>query len=98
MKAITGNALTTGHVVYLGADGLWKDNLSKARVYKDDEAEQALLAANSRVREIAGVYLIEVTQDAIVVGREALHEIIRSQGPTMRPDLGKQSLRAGVQS
>ena len=90
MKAITGNLLRNGRVVYLTLDGTWTDHLAKAHTFADDDAEGALESAKQRVIEIAGAYLIEVNAGA-AAGREALRETIRSAGPTVRRDLGKQA-------
>lgn len=91
MKAITANALNDGRVIYLGKNNQWCDYLKDAKIFADEDAETALVIANQRVREIAGAYLINITQDNLAAGREALHETIRSQGPTIRRDLGKQA-------
>ncbi|MBB5517250.1 DUF2849 domain-containing protein [Amphiplicatus metriothermophilus] len=91
MKAITGNRLTDGVVVYLAPDGTWTERLEKARLFEKEEAEAALEAARRRVTEIASVYLIEAEPGGKAAGREALRETIRNAGPTVRPDLGKQA-------
>lgn len=83
MKVITGNALRDGRVIYLGADDQWQDRLCDARIFDDHEAEAALLSALARSCEIAGAYLIEVSGDKNVTGRQALYETIRSQGPSI---------------
>lgn len=91
MKVITGNDLKTGLVVYLGVNGQWIGTLSEAKIFTDDDADSALVGAKERVREISDAYLIEVSEDALASGRQALHETIRSTGPTVRLDLGKQA-------
>ena len=90
MKAITANLLRDGRVVYLGENGAWTDHLRKALPIANDDAEAALAEARARVTEIAGAYLIEF-EDGAAAGREALRETIRSKGPTIRTDLGKQA-------
>lgn len=92
MKAITGNRLADGAVVYLAHDNSWTERLRDAAAFADDHAEPALAAARARVREIAGVYLIEI-EDGRAAGREALRETIRAAGPTVRRDLGRQAER-----
>lgn len=90
-KAITGNDLNYGRVVYLDADNQWTQDLKDAAIFPADEAEAVLEAAQARVREITEVYVIDVEQDAVPTGRAALREEIRSAGPTVREDLGKQA-------
>lgn len=90
MKAITGNHLADGRVVYLAEDGSWADHINAARSFDDQEADTALQEANARTTEITDAYLIEV-EDGAPAGREALRERIRSAGPTVRRDLGKQA-------
>lgn len=91
MKAVTGNRLTDGVVVYLAPDGAWTERLEKARLFEDGEAEAALAEAQSRVTEIASAYLIEAEEGGRPAGRAVVRETIRNSGPTVRPDLGKQA-------
>jgi hypothetical protein len=82
MKAITGNRLGDGRVVYLGAHGVLVETLERACVFDDEtEAAAALEAVAARVRELAGAYLIDVDA-ARPAGRERLRESIRQAGPT----------------
>ena len=92
MKAVTANLLATGAVVYLGGDRAWVSSLSDAALFSPDDAETALSEAKARTEEIAGAYLIEASEDG-AGGRERLRETIRSKGPTVRADLGKQAAR-----
>lgn len=90
MKAVTGNRLADGRVVYLAPNDSWAERLAEAACIADDEAAEMLAAAKSRATEIADAYLIEFEGDE-VKGREKLRETIRSAGPTVRCDLGKQA-------
>lgn len=90
MKVVTGNRLADGAVVYLAPDGAWAERLSDARLIEDGEAEAVAEEAKKRVTEIASAYLIEA-EAGRAVGREAIRETIRSAGPTVRKDLGKQA-------
>ncbi len=83
MKAITANRLHDGVVVYLGSDDQWTESLSDARLYEDEQADGALAAMSTRMREVAVVWLIDVSPDHLATGREALRETIRSEGPTV---------------
>ncbi|HXI86674.1 MAG TPA: DUF2849 domain-containing protein [Parvularculaceae bacterium] len=90
MKAVTGNRLKDGRVVYLAPDDSWTDCLGRAMLFDDADAEPVLMAAKSRVREIANAYLIEAGLGG-ATGQKALRESIRAAGPTVRNDLGKQA-------
>lgn len=87
MKAITGNRLTDGCVVYFAPGDIWTSSLSGAVRLHDCEAENALAIARARVTEIADAYLINIEAGA-VVGRETLRESIRAGGPSIWRDLG----------
>ena len=91
MKAVTGNRLDDGVVVYLGDDDRWTSNLGDAARLEDDDAKDVLAAAQARVKEIADAYLIDVTEENAPAGRETLRETIRKEGPTVRLDLGYQA-------
>jgi hypothetical protein len=90
MKAVTGNRLADGRVVYLAPDDLWTECLTAAAQFAADEAADVLAAAQSRVTEVADAYLIDVEAGA-AAGREKLRETIRSIGPTVRPDLAREA-------
>lgn len=90
MKAITANRLTDGEVVYVGADDALVDRFERARLFDDGAAEEALAEILTRKTVIAAAYLIDA-EEAGLVGREALRETIRKNGPTVRRDLGKQA-------
>jgi hypothetical protein len=85
------NRLLDGRVVYLGAAG-WSPQVEEAERAATDEAAEALLgrAKESFARnEVVDVYLIEL--DAAGAKPRSLRERIRSQGPTVRSDLGYQA-------
>lgn len=90
MKAVTGNRLSDGRVVYLAPDDQWTERLSEAQLFADDDAAPVLAAAQSRVTEIASAYLIDAEAQG-AAGQKALRETIRATGPTVRSDLGKQA-------
>lgn len=90
MKAITGNRLSDGRVVFLAANDVWTVDLAVAALFSEEEAQAALAAARRRTREVADAYLIEVDKGR-PAGREALRESIRAAGPTVRRDLGRQA-------
>jgi len=91
MKAVTGNRLTDGVVVYLSSNGAWTERLSDARLLADEDADAVLAEAQKRVTEIASAYLITAEEGGRAGGREIIRETIRNSGPTVRTDLGKQA-------
>ncbi|MFZ5618873.1 MAG: DUF2849 domain-containing protein [Pseudomonadota bacterium] len=90
MKAITANRLSDGVVLYVGPDGALVERFEDAVLFDDDAAKAALSTTLARATVIASAYLIDADA-AGPVGREALRETIRKNGPTVRRDLGKQA-------
>lgn len=90
MKAVTANRLSDGAVIWLGEGDRLVERLADAVLYTDEEAKGALARLSAQTTRVAGAYLIEA-EAAGPVGREALRETIRANGPTVRPDLGKQA-------
>jgi Protein of unknown function (DUF2849) len=91
MKAITGNRLNDGAVVYLCDDDQWTTQRAKAARFDDDDIAPVLSAAQVRVREITDAYIIDVSADGAPAGRTIIRETIRGAGPTVRGDLGLQA-------
>ncbi|HNR75519.1 MAG TPA: DUF2849 domain-containing protein [Parvularculaceae bacterium] len=90
MKAITANRLSDGAVLYVGDDESFVDRFEQARLFEPGEAEKVLAQVLNRKTAIASAYLIEAEATG-PIGREALRETIRKNGPTVRRDLGKQA-------
>lgn len=92
-KILTANRLEDGLVVYLGEDG-WSADLRMAQKAQDDYRATVLEYQGKQAalrNEVADPYLIDLDDEAPVRWRET----IRSNGPTVRRDLGYQ---ADVQS
>ena len=92
-KIVTANRLDDGLVVYLNGAG-WSECIEDARIAGDDAAADGLLAqAEGPGQEIRviGPYLIEVARGDAAPRPVSYREAIRAQGPTVRPDLGKQA-------
>ena len=93
LKILTANALRSGDVLYWKADG-WVESLAEAEVFADEAAAEAALAkAQTSVtgNQIVTPYLFDVRPDKGVLRPVKEREIIRSLGPSIRPDTGKQS-------
>jgi hypothetical protein len=92
-KVLTANRLQTGEVLYWQA-GAWTGELASAEIFDDQaNADAALAAAQAFVaaNQIVAPYLFDVrrTKDGVLPVKE--REIIRSLGPSVRPDTGKQA-------
>lgn len=93
-KAITANRLIDGRVVYLTPAEDWSPRLEDAKLAETEEAVAALLATaeeDVRAGRVVGPYAIMV--EATPAGPVALgcRERIRTQGPSVRRDLGYQA-------
>ncbi len=92
-KIVTANRLDDGLVVYLNGAG-WSERIEDAHIAGDDAAADGLLArAEGPGQEIRVIepYLIEVARGDAAPRPVSYREAIRAQGPTVRPDLGKQA-------
>jgi hypothetical protein len=92
-KAVTANRLDDGAVVYFTPYRTWNGDVREADWAEDPKAQQALLdrARPFAATSVAAPYLFDVRlEDA---GPTPAHpkEIVRAQGPTVRPDLGPQA-------
>ena len=94
-RAITGNRLRDGAVVFYNNDAGWVERLNDASLYEDKAtAETILVAAKAQAekeRLAVDVYAIEVQVEDGKRVPITIRERIRSLGPTVRTDLGKQA-------
>lgn len=98
-RALTANRLVDGRVVYLTPAGGWSEAPEAAAWAEDEAGQQELL---HRGREQAGAsvvvepYLIDVRVDDGGRPRPTRNrEVIRSLGPSVRRDLGRQAALKG---
>jgi len=93
-EAITANRLTDGAVLYLTATGGWTEKVEEAAAAADPtarlELEEKANAGLAR-QEITHWELaeVEIRDGALTAVKNK--EAIRSRGPTVRRDLGKQA-------
>ena len=81
---ITGNALSSGDVVYWAGPGDFSRQISKAQRFTTrPEADTACAEAQTLAHLITGLYVIPVRLDADRLAPQSLKEIIRSEGPTI---------------
>jgi hypothetical protein len=95
-QVLTANRLRDGEVVYWKA-GSWVEHLEEAEVFSDGTAATAALKAADKAiqdRIVVNPYLFEVRREAHALRPVKEREVIRAAGPTVRPDLGKQSSEA----
>jgi len=93
-QVITANLLDEGWVVFYSKDNQWHKDINAATVLESNEEAEALLAvASDKDNElrVVGPYLIDVTVDESDVVPVRYREVIRTKGPSVRPDLGYQA-------
>lgn len=90
-KALTANRLVDGEVVFWG-QGRWVERFPDATLYEDaGEADAVLEAGRAQVNTVVDVYLIDVRLDGEQPVPVAFRERVRALGPTIHPDMGKQT-------
>ena len=92
-QMLTANRLVDGDVLYWRG-GDWVLALKDGEVFADPRAADAALAAAQKYvigNVVVNPYLFGVKTDATGTRPASEREIIRSLGPTMRLDLGKQA-------
>ena len=95
-QVISANRLDNGTVVYLTAYGDWTERLAQAQVTDGkDQGEAALDVAFGAVEAciVVDPYLIDIDNRGGERRPTLNRELIRSKGPTVRLDLGKQAAR-----
>ncbi len=88
-KVVTAWDVLTGATVYRTEDGKWSNYVEDAVILMGEAAETALQNARSEESLILDPYVMEVSGDGQVSGRETLRETIRAVGPTTHPDFRK---------
>ncbi|QPC45012.1 DUF2849 domain-containing protein [Kaustia mangrovi] len=97
-KALTANRLDDGLVVFLTRSGDWSPRIDDAAVAQEAEAASALEARGHAAEAgnlVTDAYLIDVERVDGRVRPSHIRERIRTLGPTVRTDLGKQAEGAG---
>jgi hypothetical protein len=93
-KILTANRLRDGEVVFLTHSGQWSENIDGAVLATEPQAQAALEVRgkdDERVNLVTGVYLFDAERRDGHVFASHIKERIRSLGPTVRTDLGKQA-------
>ncbi len=93
-QVMTANRLRDGEVVFLTRAGTWNEKIDEAAMALEPQAKAALTARaaeDEKATVVTGAYLFDAER---IDGRvRAIHmrERIRTLGPTVRRDLGKQA-------
>lgn len=95
MEILTANELLSGAVVYASGDGLWQQDINRARVFGplDTEARDGEIARAKASGRLVGIEIEKVARVDGVVIAERLRERIRAEGTTaprlhVRQELG----------
>lgn len=98
LQTVTANLLAGGLVVFLTARGRWSAELGEAALaHSKEEAAELLRKAHAANADnvIVDPYLIDIiyAEDGSLRPKK-FREYLRTQGPTVRTDLGYQAARA----
>ncbi len=96
---LSANRLLDGQVIYLTDDGTWTEHFERAkRLITDEEQERALTlgAVAESACELVAADLVPLSDDQpktrfARLRPARLREVIRAVGPTVRPDLARQT-------
>jgi hypothetical protein len=97
-KALTANRLSDGDVVFLTRSGRWSVSVDEAALALEPDAAQALEARGHEAEAaniVTGAYLFDAERRDGRVRALHIRERIRTLGPTVRQDLGKQAEGTG---
>jgi hypothetical protein len=90
---LTANDLREGDVLYW-KNGGWVMEFAKGEIFRDPAAADAALAAAQQYvtgNKVVAPYLFEVRETNGKIRPVKEREIIRTAGPSVRPDTGKQA-------
>ena len=93
-EMIVASRLADGAVVFLDAEGGWSEDFHQGAILETADAKTRALGVATQAVEanlVVDAYPIELELRAGHLAPKALRERIRATGPTVRPDLGKQT-------
>jgi Protein of unknown function (DUF2849) len=93
-QIMTANRLRDGEVVFLTRSGEWNERIDEAVLAMEPQAVAALEARAklaSDANMVTGHYLFDAERVDGKIKASHIRERIRTLGPTIRCDLGKQS-------
>src|SRR4051812_33681778 len=92
-QVLTANRLRDGAVVFFSHTAHWSENIDDAVLATEPQAAKALEERgkdDERATMVTGVYLFDAERQDGHVKAAHIRERIRTLGPTVRTDLGKQ--------
>jgi Protein of unknown function (DUF2849) len=93
-QVMTANRLADGDAVFLTRAGIWSDRIDDAALVQEPQATAALEARAAEAvlaNHITGQYLIDAERIDGKIRANLTRERIRTLGPSVRKDLGKQA-------
>ena len=93
-QVMTANRLGDGDAVFLTRAGIWSEKIDDAALALEPQAASALetrAADDVKKNAITGQYLINVERVNGKIRATLIRERIRTLGPSVRTDLGKQA-------
>lgn len=96
-KVIMANDLISGDVIFLSRDSeTWTEYLNEAWTCESEQLTEQILSLAQQSHTIIGAEAIEVERNNDGLHLTVFREHLRSQGPSVRTDLGKQALRSAA--
>ena len=95
IRVLTANRLSDGLVVFLTAGGGWSEWIDDADVARDPAATAELEKVGEAAvqnQRVVDPYLVDVTQTDSGIVPVQHRERMRTKGPSVRLDLGKQAV------
>jgi hypothetical protein len=96
-QVLTANRLRDGLVVFMTDGAAWSPWIEDAAIARTKDAAVDLEAkgnAAAKANVVVGPYLIDILEEGNAVRAAHIREYLRTQGPSVRQDLGKQAERA----
>ena len=93
-QVITANRLDDGIVVFLGSTGAWVEALDDATTFADKasvEAAMAIAQKDVAQNRVVDIFSFDVKVAGAHISAVTLRDIIRTSGPTVHRDHGKQA-------
>ncbi len=93
-QVMTANRLKDGEVVFLTRAGGWSEKIDEAALALEPLAVAALEASGSEAEQanvVTGHYFFNAARIDAKIRADHIRERIRSLGPSVRLDLGKQA-------
>ena len=93
-QVMTANRLRDGDAVFLTRAGIWSEKIDEAALVQEPQAVAALEARavdDAKANHVTGQYLIDAERVDGKIKATLIRERIRTLGPSVRQDLGKQA-------